>query len=67
MSDTEASVASPFTSVTGTVSSVIDLVMEGRASLTSVSGVIRYMTTYNIATFLAYCILYYVSASMSSH
>lgn len=60
LSDTEASVASPFTSLTGHISCVPDLLREGRASLVSVFGIVRYMACYNITTFMAICILYYV-------
>lgn len=61
LSDTEASVASAFTSLTGEISCVVDLLREGRASLVSVFGIVRYMACYNITTFLAICILYWVS------
>lgn len=45
LSDTEASVASAFTSLNGQISCVIDLLREGRASLVSVYGIVRYMVS----------------------
>lgn len=65
LSDTEASVASAFTSLTGEISCVVDLLREGRASLVSVFGIVRYMACYNITTFLAICILYWVGIKLS--
>lgn len=65
LADTEASVASAFTSLTGQISCVVDLLREGRASLVSVFGIVRYMACYNIVTFLAICILYYYHSALT--
>lgn len=65
LSDTEASVASAFTSLTGEISCVVDLLREGRASLVSVFGIVRYMACYNITTFLAICILYWYHSALT--
>lgn len=68
MADTEASVASAFTCLTGQISCVVDLLKDGRAAMVSAFGVVRYMACYNITTFLAICILYYVSkANLITH
>ncbi|CAG2116635.1 unnamed protein product, partial [Medioppia subpectinata] len=52
LTETEASVASPFTSKIPNISCVTLLLREGRAALVSVFGVIKYMACYNITAAL---------------
>ena len=65
LSDTEASVAAPFTSKTPNISCVTIILREGRASLVSVFGLIKFMALYNVTAFLAVLILYSVRISLN--
>ncbi|CAG2111868.1 unnamed protein product, partial [Medioppia subpectinata] len=65
LTETEASVASPFTSKIPNISCVTLLLREGRAALVSVFGVIKYMACYNITSFIAVLILYWFESNIT--
>ena len=65
LSETEASVASPFTSKTGNISCIPILIREGRASLVTAFGILKYMACYSICQFSSVIILYTVSCYSS--
>ncbi|KAI1285508.1 Polyamine-transporting ATPase 13A3 [Halotydeus destructor] len=58
LSDTEASVASPFTSKTPNISCIPNLIGEGRAALVTAFGILKYMACYSICQFTSVIILY---------
>lgn len=60
LSEAEASVASPFTSKKPNIECVPTLIREGRAALTTSSGIFKYMAMYSLTQFLSVCILYWV-------
>lgn len=58
LSDTEASVAAPFTSSNADISCVPILIAEGRAALVTAFGILKYMALYSLTQFSAVMILY---------
>ncbi|KAM6453284.1 polyamine-transporting ATPase 13A3-like isoform 2-T4 [Liasis olivaceus] len=58
LSELEASVASPFTSKTPSISCVPDLIREGRAALVTSFCVFKFMSLYSIIQFLSVLLLY---------
>ena len=62
LSETEASVASPFTSKTPNISCIPILIREGRASLVTAFGILKYMALYSLTQFISVIILYTVSS-----
>ncbi|GAB6018630.1 hypothetical protein CHUAL_000312 [Chamberlinius hualienensis] len=64
-SDTEASVASPFTTNTPNISCVPDLIREGRAAMATSFGVFKYMACYSLTQFSSVIILIYVQSFLS--
>ena len=65
LSETEASVASPFTSKNANISCIPTLMREGRASLVTAFGILKYMACYSICQFSSVILLYYVSSCLS--
>lgn len=63
LSETEASVASPFTSKNANISCIPVLIREGRASLVTAFGILKYMACYSICQFASVILLYTVSIS----
>lgn len=61
LSETEASVASPFTSKVQNISCIPTLIREGRASIVTSFGILKYMACYSMAQFFSVLILYTVS------
>ncbi|RWS13255.1 cation-transporting ATPase 13A3-like protein [Dinothrombium tinctorium] len=58
LSEAEASVASPFTSKTANISCIPILIREGRASLVTAFGILKYMASYSLTQFLSVILLY---------
>ncbi|KAG9509642.1 putative cation-transporting ATPase 13A5, partial [Fragariocoptes setiger] len=58
LSDTEASVAAPFTSATANISCVPTLICEGRGALVTAFGILKYMALYSLIQFCSVLILY---------
>ncbi|UXI19428.1 aspartate aminotransferase [Sarcoptes scabiei] len=58
LSDTEASVASPFTSKRPNISCIPILIREGRASIVTAFGILKYMACYSLTQFISVIILY---------
>ncbi|KAI1285209.1 Polyamine-transporting ATPase 13A3 [Halotydeus destructor] len=58
LSETEASVASPFTSKTPNISCIPVLIREGRTALVTAFGILKYMACYSICQFTSVIILY---------
>ena len=61
LSEAEASVASPFTSKVPNITCVPKVIMEGRAALTTMFGVFKFMSLYALTQFISATILYVVS------
>lgn len=60
LSETEASVASPFTSKDPNISCIPILIREGRTSLVTAFGILKYMACYSICQFASVILLYTV-------
>lgn len=58
LSDTEASVAAPFTSSNANISCVPILISEGRAALVTAFGILKYMALYSLIQFCSVLLLY---------
>ncbi|XP_052082525.1 polyamine-transporting ATPase 13A3-like isoform X4 [Mytilus californianus] len=65
LSEAEASVASPFTSKKPNIECVPTLIREGRAALTTSSGIFKYMALYSLIQFMTVCILYWISNNLT--
>lgn len=62
LSETENSVAAPFTSKVSDISCVVTLVQEGRCALVSTFIIFKYMAIYGLIQFTSVIIAYSVSA-----
>lgn len=60
LSDTEASVAAPFTSANANIACVPILISEGRAALVTAFGILKYMALYSLIQFCSVLLLYTV-------
>ncbi|XP_017489622.1 PREDICTED: probable cation-transporting ATPase 13A3 [Rhagoletis zephyria] len=58
LSETEASVASPFTSKQPNIGCIPTLIQEGRASIVTAFGILKYMACYSLTQFISVIILY---------
>lgn len=65
LSDSDASVVAPFTSLDKDISSVISVILEGRSALASVLAVYKYIIMYGNASSTCQVIMYSISASFS--
>ena len=65
LSEAECSVASPFTSREANISCVSLVVREGRAALSTSSGVFRFMVVYSLTEFLSCIFLYAVDSNLT--
>eukprot|EP00826_Nyctotherus_ovalis_P049291 TRINITY_DN593_c0_g2_i2.p1 TRINITY_DN593_c0_g2~~TRINITY_DN593_c0_g2_i2.p1 ORF type:complete len:863 (-),score=314.14 TRINITY_DN593_c0_g2_i2:424-3012(-) len=65
LSDTEASVAAPFTSRTPDISCVVKLLREGRAALTTSFQCFKYMALYSMIQFVTVILLYSLDKNMT--
>jgi cation-transporting ATPase 13A3/4/5 len=64
LSEAESSVASPFTSREANISCVPKVIREGRAALSTSSGIFRFMVAYALTEFLSCIILYAVESNL---
>lgn len=53
LSETESSIASPFTSRTPTIAAVPNVIKEGRAALVTSFGIFKYMAAYSMVQFIS--------------
>lgn len=65
LSDTESSVASPFTSRETNVSCVLTVIREGRAALVTSFGIFKYMAAYSLTQFISVMILYSIDSNLT--
>uniref|UniRef100_A0A8C8RTU3 ATPase cation transporting 13A2 n=1 Tax=Pelusios castaneus TaxID=367368 RepID=A0A8C8RTU3_9SAUR len=65
LSETEASVASPFTSRIANIECVPMVIREGRCSLVTSFGVFKYMALYSLVQFVSVLLLYTINTNMS--
>ncbi|RWS30592.1 cation-transporting ATPase 13A3-like protein, partial [Leptotrombidium deliense] len=65
LSEAEASVASPFTSKTANISCIPVLIREGRASLVTAFGILKYMACYSLTQFLSVILLYTMYSNLT--
>ena len=65
LSDTEASIASPFTSKVADISCVPTVIREGRAALVTSFGIFKYMAAYSLIQFVSVLILYWFEVRSS--
>ena len=64
LSDSEASVAAPFTASCGDISCIPVLIREGRAALVTSFGIFKYMAMYSLIQFISVLILYTVGTNL---
>ncbi|XP_069775027.1 polyamine-transporting ATPase 13A2 isoform X4 [Narcine bancroftii] len=64
LSESEASVASPFTSKIDNIECIPMIIREGRASLITSFGVFKYMAMYSMIQFVSVLILYTINSNL---
>lgn len=65
LSDSEASVASPFTSQQSNIRCVLDVIKEGRAALVTSFGIFKFMAAYSLIQFITVMILYSIDTNLT--
>lgn len=65
LSDTESSVASPFTSRETNISCVLTVIREGRAALVTSFGIFKYMAAYSLTQFISVMLLYNIESNLT--
>ena len=65
LSDTESSVASPFTSRETNISCVLSIIREGRAALVTSFGIFKYMAAYSLTQFISVMLLYSIESNLT--
>ncbi|XP_030379323.1 probable cation-transporting ATPase 13A3 isoform X2 [Scaptodrosophila lebanonensis] len=65
LSETESSIASPFTSRNPTIASVPHVIKEGRAALVTSFGIFKYMAAYSLVQFISVMILYSIDSNLT--
>lgn len=65
LSDTESSVASPFTSRETNISCVLTVIREGRAALVTSFGIFKYMASYSLTQFISVMLLYSIESNLT--
>ncbi|XP_032597910.1 polyamine-transporting ATPase 13A2 isoform X2 [Drosophila grimshawi] len=65
LSETESSIASPFTSRNPTISAVPNVIKEGRAALVTSFGIFKYMAAYSLVQFISVMILYSIDSNLT--
>ncbi|XP_014233624.1 probable cation-transporting ATPase W08D2.5 isoform X1 [Trichogramma pretiosum] len=65
LSDSESSIAAPFTSRGDSIACVLDVVRQGRAALVTSFGLFKYMAAYSLTQFLSVLLLYSVESNLT--
>lgn len=65
LSETESSIASPFTSRNPTIAAVPNVIREGRAALVTSFGIFKYMAAYSLVQFISVMILYSIESNLT--
>ena len=65
LSDTESSVAAPFTSRETNITCIIDVIREGRAALVTSFGIFKYMAAYSLIQFVSVILLYSIESNLT--
>lgn len=65
LSETESSIASPFTSRNPTIAAVPNVIREGRAALVTSFGIFKYMAAYSMVQFISVMILYSIDSNLT--
>jgi cation-transporting ATPase 13A3/4/5 len=65
LSETESSVASPFTSKEPNITCVPQLIREGRGALVTSFGIFKYMAVYSLTQFVSVILLYTIGANIT--
>ncbi|XP_023167868.2 probable cation-transporting ATPase 13A3 isoform X2 [Drosophila hydei] len=65
LSDSESSIASPFTSRNPTIAAVPNVIKEGRAALVTSFGIFKYMAAYSLVQFVSVMILYSIDSNLT--
>ncbi|XP_064537543.1 polyamine-transporting ATPase 13A3 isoform X1 [Drosophila montana] len=65
LSETESSIASPFTSRNPTIAAVPNVIKEGRAALVTSFGIFKYMAAYSLVQFVSVMILYSIDSNLT--
>ncbi|KAL9656868.1 hypothetical protein ABK040_004402 [Willaertia magna] len=64
LSEAEASIAAPFTSLKNSISSVVEIMKEGRSALSSSFQMFKYMALYSLFEFFAAVLIFYNNADI---
>ena len=67
LSESEASIAAPFTSKIQDISCVITLLREGRAALTTTFQAFKFIELYSMIQFFSVTLLYLVGSNLSDN
>lgn len=65
LTDSEASVASPFTSRDCSIACVPELIRQGRCALVTSFGIFKYMAAYSLCQFISVMILYDIGTNLT--
>ncbi|XP_017853574.1 probable cation-transporting ATPase 13A3 isoform X2 [Drosophila busckii] len=65
LSESESSIASPFTSRNPTIAAVPRVIKEGRAALVTSFGIFKYMAAYSLVQFISVMILYSIESNLT--
>lgn len=65
LSETDASVAAPFTTKIPDISPIIELIKEGRASLSGTFNIFKYVVVESMVQFISIIILYTIASGLS--
>lgn len=65
LSDTESSVASPFTSKTANITAITNVISQGRAALVTSFSIFKYMAAYSLTQFISVMLLYSIETNLS--
>lgn len=67
LSDTEASIAAPFTSRVADISCIVVLLREGRCALTTSFQTFKFIELYSMIQFISVCLLYEIGSNLSDN
>ncbi|XP_044741130.1 polyamine-transporting ATPase 13A3 isoform X2 [Chrysoperla carnea] len=65
LSDTESSVASPFTSKTPNITAITSVISHGRAALVTSFSIFKYMAAYSLTQFISVMLLYSIESNLT--
>ena len=67
LSEAEASIAAPFTSLKPSISCMVEILRQGRAALVTASVTFRYMAMYSMIQFISNLLHYSMGSNLTDH